>query len=206
MRKISTILIAAAALAAAPAALHAQSPVANPAPAAVQACDYKVETSHTRVQFTVSHMGFSDWYGDFTGATGTLNLDPKAIAKAKLDVTIPVASVSTTNATLDGELKSNAWFDAEKFPSITFTSTKVTQTGPRTALVAGNLTFHGVTKPVVLKASFLASGVNPLSKGYTIGFNATTAFKRSDFGVKTYVPLISDEVSLRISAAFEKAQ
>jgi len=206
MRKISSFLIAAAALAAVPASLHAQSPVANPAPAAVQAGNYKLETSHTRVQFTVSHMGFSDWYGDFTGATGTLNLDPKAVAKAKLDVTIPVASVSTTNATLDGELKSNAWFDAEKFPTITFTSSKVTPTGPRTALVAGNLTFHGVTKPVVLKASFLASGINPLDKAYTIGFNASTVLKRSDFGVKTYVPLISDEVTLRISAAFEKAQ
>jgi polyisoprenoid-binding protein YceI len=206
MRKISSFLIAAAALAAVPASLHAQSPVANPAPAAVQAGNYKLETSHTRVQFTVSHMGFSDWYGDFTGATGTLNLDPKAVAKAKLDVTIPVASVSTTNATLDGELKSNAWFDADKFPTITFTSGKVTPIGPRTALVAGNLTFHGVTKPVVLKASFLASGINPLDKAYTIGFNASTVLKRSDFGVKTYVPLISDEVTLRISAAFEKTQ
>lgn len=196
----------AAALIVAPVAVSAQSPVANPAPAAVQAGDYTVETSHTRVQFTVSHMGFSDWYGDFTGATGSLSLDPKAPAKAKVDITIPVSSVSTTNATLDGELKSDAWFDAAKFPQIRFTSTAVTPTGPRTANIAGNLTFHGVTRPVVLKATFLASGVNPLSKGFTVGFNATTSLKRSDFGVKTYVPLVSDEVSLRISAAFEKAK
>jgi polyisoprenoid-binding protein YceI len=196
----------AAALIVAPVAVSAQSPVANPAPAAVQAGDYTVETSHTRVQFTVSHMGFSDWYGDFTGATGSLSLDPKAPTKAKVDITIPVSSVSTTNATLDGELKSDAWFDAAKYPQIRFTSTAVTPTGPRTANIAGNLTFHGVTRPVVLKATFLASGVNPLSKGYTVGFNATTSFKRSDFGVKTYIPLISDEVSLRISAAFEKAK
>jgi polyisoprenoid-binding protein YceI len=196
----------AAALIVAPVAVSAQSPVANPAPAAVQAGDYTVETSHTRVQFTVSHMGFSDWYGDFTGATGSLSLDPKAPTKAKVDITIPVSSVSTTNATLDGELKSDAWFDAAKYPQIRFTSTAVTPTGPRTANIAGNLTFHGVTRPVVLKATFLASGVNPLSKGYTIGFNATTSLKRSDFGVKTYIPLISDEVSLRISAAFEKAK
>lgn len=196
----------AAALIVAPVAVSAQSPVANPAPAAVQAGDYTVETSHTRVQFTVSHMGFSDWYGDFTGATGSLSLDPKAPAKAKVDITIPVSSVSTTNATLDGELKSDAWFDAAKYPQIRFTSTAVTPTGPRTANIAGNLTFHGVTRPVVLKATFLAGGVNPLSKGYTVGFNATTSLKRSDFGVKTYIPLISDEVSLRISAAFEKAK
>jgi polyisoprenoid-binding protein YceI len=197
-------LILAAALAALPASAQAQ--VANAAPSAVQAGDYTVDASHTRTQFTVSHMGFSDWYGDFTGATGTLSLDPKAVAKAKVDITIPVASVVTTNATLDGELKSAAWFDADKFPTIRFTSTKVVQTGARTALISGDLTFHGVTKPVVLKASFNASGVNPLNKAYTIGFNATTELRRSEFGVKTYVPLISDTVDLRISAAFEKAK
>lgn len=205
MSKFSSLLIAAAALAALPATVHAQGPVANPAPAAVKAGAYKVEPSHTRVQFTVSHMGFSDWYGDFTNASGTLSLDPKAVAKAKVEVTIPVESVSTTNTKLDGELKSADWFDAAKYPTIHFTSTKVTQTGARTALIAGELTFHGVTKPVVLKASFNASGVNPLDKGYTVGFNATTTLSRSAFGVKTYVPLIGDAVTLRISAAFEKA-
>jgi polyisoprenoid-binding protein YceI len=76
--------------------------------------------------------------------------------------------------------------------------------GARTALITGDLTFHGVTKPVVLKTTFNASGVNPLDKGTTVGFNATTTIKRSDFGVKTYVPLIGDDVTLRISAAFER--
>lgn len=208
MRKPARFLIAAS-LGLAAVGIQAQSPavppVANPSPAAVKAGTYKVETTHTRVQFAVSHMGFSEWYGDFTGVTGTLSLDPKALAKAKVDVSIPVDSVTTTNAKLDGELKDAAWFDATAYPTITFTSTKVTPTGPRTANIAGNLTFHGVTKPVVLKASFLASGTNPMTKGYTVGFNATTAIKRSDFGVKTYVPLIGDDVTLRISAAFEKA-
>lgn len=183
----------------------AQAPVANPAPAAVQAGNYKVEPNHTRVQFSVSHMGFTDWYGDFTGVSGTLSLDPKAPSKAHVAVTIPVASVSTTNATLDGELKDANWFDAATYPTITFESTRVTPTGARTANITGMLTFHGVTRPVVLKANFLASGVNPLDKAYTVGFNATTTLKRSDFGVKTYLPLIGDTVSLRISAAFEKA-
>ena len=202
MRFLSTTLLAAALVL--PAAGHAQAPVANPAPAAAQAGTYKVETSHTRVQFSVSHMGFSDWYGDFTGVTGTLSIDPKAVAKAKVDITIPVASVTTTNATLDGELKSAQWFDADQFPTIRFVSTQVVPTGERTALVKGNLTFHGVTRPVVLKASFNAGGVNPMSKGYTLGFNANTEINRSDFGVKTYVPLVGDAVTIRISAAFEK--
>jgi polyisoprenoid-binding protein YceI len=115
-----------------------------------------------------------------------------------------VASVSTTNAVLDGELKSPQWFDAAKYPVIAFTSTKVTVTGPGTAKVAGNVTFHGVTRPVVLDAAFKASGANPMSKAFTIGFEVKGKLKRSDFGVTTYVPLIGDEVDLTISAPFEK--
>lgn len=175
-------------------------------PTAVQAGRYAVETSHTRVQFSVSHMGFSNWYGDFAGVTGALTLDPKAIASAKVDITIPVASVSTTNTVLDGELKSADWFDAAKFPTIRFVSTKVVQTAPGKADITGDLTFHGVTKPVVLAATFIGAGENPMSKKYTVGFDATATLKRSDYGVNTYVPMIGDETTLRISAAFEKAQ
>jgi len=175
-------------------------------PAAVQAGRYAVETSHTRVQFSVSHMGFSNWYGDFTGVTGALTLDPKAIGAAKVDITIPVASVSTTNTVLDGELKSADWFDAGRHPTIRFVSTKVVQTAPGKADITGDLTFHGVTKPVVLAATFIGAGENPMSKKYTVGFDATATLKRSDYGVKTYVPMIGDETTLRISAAFEKAQ
>ena len=173
-------------------------------PAGVQAGTYTLESSHARVVFSVSHMGFSTWYGDFAGATGTLTLDPKALADAKLDVSIPVASVTTTNAIVDGELKSPAWFDAAQFPTITFKSTKVTQTGPGSAQVTGDLTFHGVTRPVTLEASFKASGNNPMNKAYTVGFEVKGSLKRSDFGVKTYVPVIGDDVDLMISAPFEK--
>lgn len=173
-------------------------------PTSVQAGTYALESSHARVVFAVSHMGFSTWYGDFSGATGSLTIDPKNVAAAKLDVSIPVASVTTTNTKLDGELKSAAWFDAEKFPTITFKSTSVAQTSPNTAKVTGDLTFHGVTKPVTLDVSFKGSGANPMSKAFTIGFDAKGALKRSDYGVKTYVPLIGDDVELIISAPFEK--
>lgn len=179
-------------------------PGANPNPKAVEAGHYVVEPSHTRVTFGVSHLGFNDYFGEFVGASGSLVLDPKNPAASKLDVSVPTAGISTTNAKLDGELKSADWFDAAKYPTINFTSTKVTVTGPGRANVLGNLTLHGVTKPVVLTAKFNAGGVNPLSKAYTTGFHVTGKIKRSDFGVKTYVPLIGDEVSLNISAAFEK--
>ncbi len=195
---------AAIAFAVAAFAPVASAQVADSDPGKVQAGTYTLDPNHARVLFAVSHMGFSTWYGDFSGTTGTLKLDPKNPAAAALSVTIPVASVTTTNAVLDGELKSADWFDAAKFPTISFTTTKVTVTSPTTARVTGNLTFHGVTKPVELDATYKASGTNPMSKAVTIGFEVKGSLKRSDFGVTKYVPLIGDDVTLIISAPFEK--
>ena len=175
-------------------------------PHAVVGGVYNVESSHTRVQFSVSHMGFTNWYGDFTDIKGTLRLDPKNITASTVDITIPVASVSTTNSKLDGELKSAEWLDATQFPTMHFVSSKIVQTAPNKANITGDLSFHGVTKPVTLSATFNAAGANPMSKNYTVGFDATTTIKRSDFGVKTYVPMIGDETAVRVSAAFEAAK
>lgn len=200
----STTALVAAMIVGVAAGARAQMPVAgDPNPAKVEAGVYQVEPNHTRILFSVDHMGFSTWYGDFTGASGALTLDPKAPAASKLSVAIPVASVSTTNTTLDGELKSADWFDAEKYPTISFTATKVTPTGGVHADITGELTFHGVTKPVTLKARFHGGGINPMNKTYTAGFDATGVISRSDFGVTKYVSLIGDEVALTISAAFE---
>ena len=176
----------------------------NPDPAAVQAGTYAVEPTHTRVLFSLSHLGFTTWYGDFTGASGSLTLDPKAAAASRLAVSVPTASITTTNAKLDDELKTPDWFDAAKYPTINFKSTAVTVTGPGQAEVAGELTLHGVTKPVTLKARFNGGGANPMSRAYTVGFEASGKIKRSDFGVSKYVPMVGDDVDLIISAAFEK--
>jgi len=177
---------------------------AQTAPAAVQAGVYSVEPIHTRVLFSVSHMGFTTWYGDFSNVSGALKLDPKAPEKSTVEIHIPVDTVSTTNAKLDGELKGDKWFDAAQYPDIAFKSVKVVATGEGTARLIGDLTFHGVTRPVTLAVKFNAAGVNPLDKKYTVGFNATGSIKRSDFGVNTYLPLIGDEVGLIISAGFER--
>lgn len=186
-------------------ALSGAAFAADANPASVKAGAYTLDPSHARVQFSVSHFGFSEWYGDFSGIKGALSIDPANVAAAKVDVTIPVASVSTTNATLDGELKSADWFDAVRYPTIRFVSTKVVQTAPDKAAITGDLTFHGVTRSVTLNAVFYGAGDNPMSKKATIGFNAAGSLKRSDFGVKTYLPMIGDETTLRISAPFEKA-
>ena len=205
MLRKSYFFVAAALVA---ASLSASSALAQDAvnrdPAAVLSGAYTVEPSHTRVLWAVSHMGFTTWYGEFTKVSGKLFLSPKSVDLSALEIHIPTASVSTSNAKLDGELKSADWFDAAKYPEIVFKAVKVTRTGKDTADVSGDLTFHGVTKPATLKTKFNASGVNMLDKKYTVGFEVSGQLIRSDFGVKTYVPVVGDDVTLIISAAFER--
>ncbi len=201
MLRFAPIAVALAALAIPFTGASAQT---NADPAKAPAGSYAVEPSHTRVLFAVNHMGFTTYYGDFTGVSGVLSLDPANAGGSKVSVSIPVASISTTNTVLDAELKSAQWLDAGADPTISFKSTKVTPTGANTADIVGDLTLHGVTKPVTLAAKFNASGANIMSHKMTVGFDATAHIKRSDFGVTKYVPLVGDEVDVIISAAFEK--
>ena len=202
-RKLFPIALSAALLAAPALVPAAQAQTVSHDAATRQAGAYSVEPYHTRVLFSVSHLGFTTWYGEFSNVSGSLNLDPKAVAKSTLEIHIPVASLSTSNTTVDGELKGDKWFDAAQFPEIVFKADKIAETGKNTAKVTGDLTFHGVTRPVTLAVKFNGAGVNALDKKYTAGFEVSGKIKRSDFGVKTYVPLVGDEVDLIISAGFE---
>jgi polyisoprenoid-binding protein YceI len=168
---------------------------------------FAVEPLHTRVLFGVSHFGFTTYYGEFSGVSGALDLDPKNPSASKLDIRIPAASVSTTNAELNRELKGEEWFDTAKYPNISFKATKVTMTGPGKADVVGDLTLHGTTKPIVLHAVFHGAGVNPLNKHYTVDFDASAKIKRTEFGVSTLVPLVRDDVDIirRVIRASELA-
>jgi len=185
--------------------LMAAAPSVSTDPTHVPAGTYKIEPNHTQVMFSVNHMGFSYFSGVFSSVSGTAVLSAKKPASMSVSVSVPVASVSTTSPKLTEELKQADWLDAAKFPTMVFRSTKVTETGPNTADVEGNLTLHGVTKPVTLQASFVGAGINPLSHTETAGFALTGTIKRADFGVAKYVPLISDDVTLTINAAFEKS-
>mgnify|MGYP001158800721 CR=1 FL=1 len=198
MKKTGFFAVAAAAF------VVASTASAAALPETVKAGTYKVEPGHTQVGFAISHIGFSPYSGMFSEASGSLKFDPAHPAKSSLSITLPVSSVQTTSSVLTGELKDPNWLDAAKYPDAKFVSTKVTSTGAGTATIEGDLTLHGVTKPVTLEATFVGAGTNPLDKAYTIGFDATTTIHRSDFGVKTYLPLIGDDVKLTIAGAFEK--
>lgn len=198
------MLLTAASLAAAMIAtpVLAQMPGA-PDVSRVAAATYKVDTNHTQAVWSVNHLGFSTLYGMFGGMTGSLTLDPANPSAAKVTIDIPMTGLTTTSEGFTKHLKSKDFFDVEKFPAGKFESTKVEVSG-QNAKITGDLTLHGVTKPVVLDAKLMGAGTNPMNKAGTVGFTATTTLKRSDFGLGYATPAVSDEVKLKITAAFEK--
>jgi polyisoprenoid-binding protein YceI len=179
-------------------------------PARVTAGTYAADPGHSLIAFEVNHFGFNDYYGLFGDVAGTLTIDPANIAAAKVDVTIPVANVTTASKGLTEHLlRAGKDGGAPDFfgpapAAARFVSTKVERTGDMTANITGNLTLNGVTKEVTFEAEFTGAGNNPFNKKATIGFEAETEIDRSDFGVNYAIPFVSDEVELDISVAFEK--
>jgi polyisoprenoid-binding protein YceI len=176
----------------------------KPDPKQAVAGTYKVEPLHTQVGFSILHLGYNPFMGLFSGVSGTLVLDPAKPAASKLNVTIPVSSVYTTVDELTRILKGAEWFDVAKYPNATFASTGIEVRGTE-ARIAGNLTLHGVTKPIMIEARFIGAGTHPQTKAPAMGFEGRSTIKRSDFGLSYGVPFVSDEVNLTITAAFDRA-
>jgi polyisoprenoid-binding protein YceI len=198
--KVSLLLVVAASITA-PAL--AQSPSPQTATNVKQGT-YAIEPQHTQVMFGVDHMSFTTYYGRFSDVSGTLMLSPQAPSTSKFEIHVPVSTISTTSKRLNDELRGNQWFDSKKFPEIVFRSISATVMGQDTAKVVGDLTMHGLTRPVTLDVTFHGAGVNPLDDKYTVGFEASGHLKRSDFDINPNIPLVGDRVNLVISAAFEK--
>jgi len=197
---LAGLLLCAGPLRAAPG----QGIPADPDPRAVQGGHYRVEPEHTEVLFSVSHMGFSTYWGLFSQVGGTLDLDPADPAHSHVEIDVPVRSLFTTNPRLTADLKGQAWLNGVADPKAHFSSTAITRLGPAEARVDGNLTLRGVTHPLTLQAHFVGAGRNPLDGAYTAGFSLTGTLSRAAFGITPYLPLISDAVRLTISAAFER--
>ncbi|MDB5688958.1 MAG: hypothetical protein JWL91_834 [Sphingomonas bacterium] len=185
-----------------PTFVTAQMPGA-PDAARVTAGTYKVDPNHTQVVWSVNHLGFSNLYGMFGAKGGSLTIDPKNLAAAKVSIEFSTADLSVTSTQFGTHLKSGDFFDVSKFPTATFVSTGVQASGT-SAKIMGNLTVHGVTRPVTLDAKLMGAGPNPMSKAATVGFTATATVKRSEFGLGMATPVVSDDVTLHITAAFEK--
>lgn len=213
--KITSIL-AGVALAALATTTFAQAPAGGAArpprpaftperdPAKVQAGRYEIEPNHTRTMFGISHKEFTTFYGEFRNLTGTLDLDPRNPANSKVDLKVPVTTISTQIEKLNDELRHKPWLDADTWPDITFKSTSVKPTGKDTADVTGDFSFHGQTHPLTLHVKFNAAGVDPDEKVYIAGFTVSGRFSRKEWGFTTGEPLIGDDIQLMIQAAFKK--
>ncbi len=164
---------------------------------------YAIEPSHTSVLFGISHLGFSQYQGRFNIVSGSVNFDAKNPEKSTLSVSIPIDSIDTNHHELEGKLKGADWFDAAKFPTATFTSTRIEKLSETTGKITGNFTLHGVTKPITLDATFNGAGSNPFSNKPMLGFSAKGAIKRSDFGISQYIPMVGDDVAIAIQAELE---
>ena len=181
-------------------------------PSRVTAGTYATDPNHSLIAFEVNHFGFNDYSGLFGDVAGTLVIDPANLAAAKVDVTIPVANVTTASKGLTDHLlragkdggKPDFFGPAPAPARFLSTSVKVDAKDKTKATITGDLTLNGVTKPVTFEAEFTGAGANPFNKKATVGFEAETSIKRSDFGVNAFIPFVSDEVELDISVAFEK--
>ncbi len=164
--------------------------------------DYVLEKNHASIAFKARHMGFSDYLMRFNDFDASITLDPKAIEKSSVKAEVKVASFDSNNPKLLEHVSTKDFFNASAFPTISFVSKKIEKTGANTGKISGDLTLLGVTKPVVLNATFIGGGKHMMMQKYDIGFKATTTIKRSEFGMNYGLAMVSDEIPVEINAEF----
>ena len=202
----ATVLVLLGLLCPGPARAADEAGAPSQDPTQVHPGAYVLDPDHGKITWSVSHLGYSTYYGQFTGITGKLDLDPKAPDKSRLSVSVPMGGVSTGNARLEQHLATPDFFDMQTFPAATFTATRVEPTSPTTARITGDLTLRGTTHPVAVDATFNQAGINPVDKRYSVGFDGRAVVKRSDFGVNAFLPALGDDVTLRIEGEFKAVQ
>jgi polyisoprenoid-binding protein YceI len=173
----------------------------------LHATTYTLEPDYTQGVFRWNHLGFSSPAAQFSQVQGTLEFDQADPTKAIVKATIPLATLNTGVAALDDDFKSDFFFNIAKFPTATFTSTKVEKGSmPDHLRVTGDLNMHGVIKPITLEVTVTKIGTNPRNSVPTVGFDAMTTLKRSDFGLGKFVPQVSDEIQMHIVSQAAEAK
>lgn len=171
---------------------------------------WTIDPSHTIVEFGIRHLMITTVKGRFGGVEGTIKGNPDDWADAEVEVKIDAASVDTRNEDRDNHLRSADFFEVEKYPHLTYKSTKVTKTGENSYTIEGELTIRDVTKPVTLEAEYLGKAVDPWGNE-KIGFSAKAKVNRKDFGLTWNAPLeaggflVGDEVTIELEVQAAKA-
>lgn len=188
---------------------------------AVKGGKYSLDKDHASLIFKLNHLGFSTYVGRFNSMEASLDFDPENIEKSSLEVSVDMASIDVNNTAFADQLRGADWLDTAQFPRATFKTTRYIASTDVAATVntassnaasakntfafEGDLTFHGVTKPITLNATFHGGGRNMLTRKNTLGFSGRTTFKRSDFGVGKFTSMgIGDDVTLDINVEFQE--
>ena len=163
---------------------------------------YRLDPQHSRVAWSVDHLGFSTFRGMIPSVEGSLQIDPTHPEAARLDVIVPMTRITSLNDALDKRLHSAQFFDTTRYPTASYHAAGLTMTGPQTAVLHGSLTLCGVTHPVVMNVRFEHAGSDPVDGRMTLGFDGTAIVRRSLFGVVAYVPLVGNDAALDLEAEF----
>jgi polyisoprenoid-binding protein YceI len=173
--------------------------------------DYTIDPAHSRLGFVARHAMVTKVRGQFSRFEGTIHADAEDPSRSSASVTIDVSSVDTGNEMRDNHLRTNDFFDVEKYPNITFASTAIRQTGPTTFEVTGDLTIRGVTRSVTFELEFTGAVKDPFGND-RIGFEGSLVVNRKDFGVNWNAPLeaggvlVSEKVTLELDVAAIRAK
>lgn len=160
---------------------------------------YEIDPRHTDVVARWSHFGFSNPIAHFGEIDGSITFDPDNVGQSSVEVAIPLAGMDSHIDAFNEHLRGTDFFDADKYPTITFTSTRVEAAGDDKLRVFGDLSLHGVTRPVLLDVTINKVGEHPRSGRAMAGFDARTTIVRSEFGIGKYAPDVSDAVEIRIT-------
>lgn len=157
------------------------------------------DKAHSEVDFTVTHMGISNVHGRFGNIGGTITMNDADMSKSSVNITVDVTTLDTGVSQRDGDLKGPNFFDVQQFPTATFVSTSVAKSGSGLT-VSGNLTLHGVTKPVVLQVEGPNGPAQGMDHKPHLGFSATTTVSRTAFGIASKFPaaMVGDEIKLSV--------
>ena len=203
-RRAALCAISAACVIAACTPLRVVTHHVSTAEAQVGAGRYQLDPYHWSVTFDVEHFGYSRFVMRFDRVGAQLDWRDGGIAHASVDATIDAASVDTNVPALDRLVKGKDMLDAARYPQIRFVSTGFERTGDARGTLTGDLTIHGVTRPVTLDVTFNGSAPNPLTKQPTLGFSAHGHFSRAQFGLGRWFPAVGDDIRVRIQAEFAK--
>lgn len=177
-----------------------------PTPAELPAGSYRLDPEHASLLFKIDHLGFSTLVGRFDRFAATLDFDPGDPAASRLSATIEPASIDLDLPKFEEDLRGPDWFDVARYPEARFDSREIVITGDDAGRVTGDLTLHGVTRPVTLDVTFNGGGDSLLTGRYTLGFAAQGALSRSDFGLGAYAPAVGDTVALEFHAEFQRIE